>query len=132
MSTNINHEAEVHQMPRAGTFLERFTDRIGRNVLASTVFGEPVERDGITVIPVAKTHWGFGGGAGGNPNDASAGDAVGGGGAAAVTPIGYIEIKDGQARFRPIYDPDMLVRLTIGAGIVAMLVLRGVRRLVRS
>jgi len=48
-------------------FVIRLADRIGARVSVKTVFGEPVERDGITVIPVAKVRWGFGGGAGRGP-----------------------------------------------------------------
>jgi uncharacterized spore protein YtfJ len=48
-------------------FVVRMADRIGAKVNVKTVFGEPVERDGITVIPVAKVRWGFGGGAGRGP-----------------------------------------------------------------
>ena len=34
-------------------FVERLAERIGAKVNVSTVFGDPIERDGITVIPVA-------------------------------------------------------------------------------
>jgi len=48
-------------------FVVRMAERIGAKVNVKTVFGEPVERDGITVIPVAKVRWAFGGGAGRGP-----------------------------------------------------------------
>ena len=132
MSTNVGRETHhVAHSTNSGTFLERFAYNVGNSATAATVFGDPVERGGITVIPVAKARWGVGGGAGSNPSDASRGEGTGGGAGVAVTPIGYIEVKDGRARFRPIYDPALLVRLLVAAGFVAMLVLRGVRRLAR-
>jgi len=42
----------------------RLGQAVGQGATVSTVFGEAVERDGITVIPVAKARFGFGGGGG--------------------------------------------------------------------
>ncbi|WP_405162939.1 hypothetical protein OG203_42870 [Nocardia sp. NBC_01499] len=67
-------------------------DLIGGKPGASTVFGEPVTVDGITVIPVARAGIAFGGADGG----------VGGG--ADIRPLGYLEIRDGVARYHPIRD----------------------------
>ena len=58
--------------------------------------------DGVKVIPVAKARWGFGGG--GGSRDAG-GEGSGGGGGVWVSPVGYIEMKDGDSRFRPIQGP---------------------------
>ena len=41
--------------------LTRLAESLGANAAASAVFGTPVERDGVTVIPVARVRWGFGG-----------------------------------------------------------------------
>ncbi len=134
MSTNIGQETELDRSSASGTFLERLANRVGFNAKASVVFADPVERDGVTVIPVAKARWGFGGGAGSgrDADESRAGEGSGGGGGVMVSPVGYIELKDGNARFRPIYDSGTMLQLFIGAGIVTMLVLRGVRKLVRS
>jgi uncharacterized spore protein YtfJ len=71
-----------------------------RGTGAGAVYGEPVERDGVTVIPVARTIWSFGGGSGGPPNSERTG--AGGGGAGITMPVGYIRIRNGKASFRPI------------------------------
>src|SRR6266542_1616351 len=84
--------------PAAGEAIaERLAERFGSIARASAVFGEPVVREGITVIPVARARTGFGGGSGG---DAEHGAGEGGGGAAMVTPVGWIEITDSGSRFR--------------------------------
>src|SRR5437773_9708286 len=83
------------------TFIERIADSIQLHANAKQVYGEPVERDGTTIIPVARVQWGFGGGGLGR----GAGERGGGGGGARATPIGYIELHDGTSRFRPILDP---------------------------
>ena len=62
------------------------------------MFGNPVERGDVTVIPVARARWGFGGGGGRNRRNEP---GSGGGGGASVSPIGYIEIHtDGTTNFR--------------------------------
>ena len=48
----------------AGRFLEWLAERIGARAGVTAVFGEPIERGDITVIPVARVRWGFGGGEG--------------------------------------------------------------------
>lgn len=109
-------------------------NRVGIGARTTTVFADPVERDGITIIPVARATWGFGGGAGSgsNKDQSQVGEGSGGGAGVMVSPVGYIELKDGKARFHPIYDPNAILRILVGAGIVSILVLRGVRKLVRS
>src|SRR5687767_11189641 len=81
--------------------LERLAQQIQVNANAKQVYGEPVERDGTTIIPVAKVQWGFGGGGIGR----GAAERGGGGGGARAFPTGFIELRDGKAEFRPIQDP---------------------------
>lgn len=89
--------------------LTRLAERLGANAAASAVFGTPVERDGVTVIPVARVRWGFGGGGGGRKEKAP--DGWGGGGVQAA-PLGFIEVRDGGAQYRRVHDP---LRLAIAA-----------------
>jgi uncharacterized spore protein YtfJ len=101
-------------------FIEGLAERLGAKAGATTVFGDPVEREGVTVIPVARTAWGFGGGAG----EAEDGAGLGGGGGAISTAIGYIELRDGETRFRPIVDVrPFVVAAAVGlaAGLLAAL-----------
>jgi len=133
MSTNVDQQTEIDRPASSGAFLERIANRVGINSKVTAVFGDPVERGGVTVIPVAKVWWGFGGGAGtgGDASQNQPGEGTGGGGGSRVVPIGYIELKDGTARFRPIYDPGTVLRMVIGVSLITMLVLRSIRKLVR-
>lgn len=79
-------------------FISGLAEKLGATARASTIFGDPVERDGVTVIPVAKARWGFGGGAGKRRDE----DGAGGGGGIQITPVGFIEIRAGESEFRPI------------------------------
>ena len=62
--------------------LKRIGEAVGDRVQVSTVFGEPVEREGITVIPVARARFGFGGGGGAGTDEEHDSAGQGGGGRA--------------------------------------------------
>ena len=80
----------------ADELLQRIGQTVGDKANVSTVFGDPVERAGITVIPVAKARFGFGGGGGGGARGGQEGSGGGGGGGAVVSPVGYIEVRRGH------------------------------------
>jgi uncharacterized spore protein YtfJ len=106
--------------------LERIGQRVGDRAQASAIFGEPVEREGVTVVPVAKARFAFGGGGGGGTHEEREGFGRGGGGGVAVTPIGYIEVRDEHSAFKRISTPADLLALVAAASIA----LSAVRRLV--
>jgi uncharacterized spore protein YtfJ len=99
---------------------ERLAERLGSSASARTVFAEPVERDGVTVIPVAKIRYGFGGGGGGSEE----GQGNGGGGMVQAFPLGYIELRDGESSFHRMRNPANVVRVVLAVGVVSMLMLR--------
>jgi uncharacterized spore protein YtfJ len=106
--------------------LEHLVSRVGGQARVQAVFGDPVERNGVTVIPVARVRWGVGGGGGAAPD----GSGSGGGGGAAADPIGYIEITSAGASFRPIAQT-FSAATAIGVAIAAAILLRAVARLRR-
>ena len=87
-----------------------------------TVFAEPYEKDGLTVIPAAKVAGGGGGGSG-QVNDGQTGD--GGGFGMMASPAGAYVIDKGQVRWQPAVDPNKII-MTIGAVIVTALITRAV------
>jgi uncharacterized spore protein YtfJ len=116
--------------------VERLVDRIGSRAGVKAVFGEPIERAGVTVIPVARVRWFAGAGAGTGPVErdqegAMAGGSGGGGGATA-TPVGYIEIGSSGATFKTIAEAYPSPLFLLAAGVTAAILLRGVRRLFRG
>ena len=131
-------------------FVERIAERIGAQATVRAVFGEPIERDGITIIPVAKVRWGFGGGSGGGPfgpeagigaegaaadttpgGGSLAGFGSGGGGGVTADPVGYLEIGPDGASFIPISPVMPSPGFLLAVGAMAALVLRGLARLLR-
>jgi uncharacterized spore protein YtfJ len=126
-------EAENAASGRMDDIAGGLASRVGMHASANAVFGDAVTRDGITVIPVAKVRWGFGGGSGrgtdGSEDDGTidAGEGSGGGGAVMASPLGYIEIADGVAEFKRIRDLGAICSVIVASAFGAWLVLRGVR-----
>jgi uncharacterized spore protein YtfJ len=104
----------------ADHLLQRIGSTVGDRANASTVFGQPVEREGITVIPVARARFAFGGGGGAGGRGGEEGSGGGGGGAAFVNPTGYIEVRDGAAHFRRISNPVDVLFVAIAASLAAV------------
>jgi len=104
-------------------------ERIGANAGVNAVFGEPVDKDGWTVITVAQSMWGSGAGSGMSEED---GAGSGGGGGAATRPLGYIEIGSQGARFVPLQRPWQDARLIIAWAVSIWVVARAVNRILRG
>ena len=140
--------AAIDAATRAGAggpmddFLGRLAEKIGAQANVKAVFGEPIERDGLVVVPVAKVRWGFGGGAGSGPASAamaatdgdapSSGSGQGGGGGVTADPIGWLEIGPDGAEFKPIVpampSPAFMLATTFGASMLVRALARLLRR----
>jgi len=115
----------------AQSLLERLGQQLSTTATAQAVYGTPVERDGLTVIPVAQVRYGFGGGGGGGTKASqAAGAGLGAGAGVSLTPVGYIELREGRSRFRPIRPS--VVPLVAVSGAIAWLLLRSVPRLLKG
>src|ERR1035437_2208887 len=111
------------------------------------VFGDPYEKDGVTVIPVANVMGGAGGGGGSSAGVPSGtGDAAvadgkpesgygmgyGMGYGLRATPAGVYVIKDGEVEWKPALDVNRVALQRTGAIIVGLFVVRSIiRTLVR-
>jgi uncharacterized spore protein YtfJ len=104
--------------------LGRIGQTVGQKAQVSTVFGEAVERDGVTVIPVAKTRFGFGGGGGSGTREGNEGSGGGGGGGAVISPVGYIELRGDGAEFKRISTPRDVVAFVAAASLALLAVKR--------
>jgi uncharacterized spore protein YtfJ len=100
--------------------LERIGETVGRRAQVSTIFGEPVQREAVTVIPVAKARFGFGGGGGAGARESDQGSGGGGGGGAVVSPVGYIEVRDSGAEFKRISTARDLAALVAAASLAVV------------
>lgn len=71
-----------------------------------SAYGDPIEVDGTTIIPVACASFGFG--AGEEGTDAAAG--AGGGGGGSALPLGAYVTRDGHTKF----EPNLVALLAVG------------------
>lgn len=117
MMTAEEQAIEAADGDLASRMLEGLVTRVGGHAKVDAVFGQPVEAEGVTVIPVARVRWGVGGGGG----SAIEGSGSGGGGGVIAEPVGYIEITSAGATFRPLprsIGPAQLLGAAAAAGIV--------------
>ncbi|MBG6057647.1 putative spore protein YtfJ [Cryobacterium sp. MP_M5] len=71
---------------------------ISRSAGVKTAYGDPVQVDGVSLVPVALVYYGFGGGEG---DSAESGKGSGGGGGGMSLPIGAYVKSGGSLRFEP-------------------------------
>ena len=78
-------------------------------------YGDTVDVDGTTILPVAVGSYGFGAGEGGADADSAlSGEGSGGGGGGMSLPIGAYVTRDGHTRF----EPNLIALLTVGVPFV--------------
>lgn len=78
-------------------------------IAAKRVFGEPIERDGVTVVPAAAVRGG-GGGGGDDTNNGGAGFGL------MARPVGAYVVSDEKVEWKPAVD---VQRLMMGWQVVA-------------
>ncbi|MBX5480457.1 MAG: hypothetical protein IRZ16_01215 [Myxococcaceae bacterium] len=98
-------------------------DRIRETYSARRVFGEPIQQNGATVLPVARVRGGGGGGQGENPEQHGKGAGTGFG--VNAEPVGVYEIRGGEVRWKPAFD---VSRIILRQQIVMMVALLAVGR----
>ncbi len=96
---------------------------------AAACFGTPIEREGHTLILVARVSFGYGVGFGrgsgsggkhsenGHGSDAGEGEGGGGGGGGSSAPVAVIDISPGEVKIQPIVDSTRIAvtSMTVGA-----------------
>lgn len=90
-------------------------------------FGEPYEKNGVTVIPAARVSGGGGGGSGEAPEGEGSGTGTGFG--LSAKPFGVFVIADGDVTWRPAVDVN---RVILGGQLVAIAGLLLLRSIVKA
>lgn len=92
-------------------FLQSLAEKLHSSASVKTAYGDPIQAEGKTIIPVARVAYGLGGGygriesrhenehVGEGPEGQSGG---GGGGGVTVNPLGVFEVTQEQTRFIPL------------------------------
>ena len=101
---------ERHAAGYAAMTADQTLDRVARAARPDVVFGQPVERGDITIIPCCEVAMGMGmgGGSGTNPATTGAetrrGEGIGAGGGASGRPVAVIVVSRGRVQVQPIVD----------------------------
>ncbi len=125
--------------------MKQIMDKVQSSANAKAVFGEPYEKDGVTIIPVAKVFFSGGAGEGWgkmkmwgknnetansdtgekpNPDEPGKSMGRGFGGMVKSLPIGYIKIKGGEAVFVETMDKTKLIIGGMVLGGIALIVMK--------
>jgi uncharacterized spore protein YtfJ len=91
------------------------------------VYGEPYEKNGVTIIPAARVQGGAGGGSGEDPQGQGKGSGSGFG--VTARPIGAFVLRGDELSWRPAVDVN---RIVLGGQAVAIVALLVVRAIIRS
>ena len=102
--------------------VQEILEKAQDTVTVTRVYGIPIEKDGLTIIPAAS----FSGGGGGGGGPADSGGGVGYG--VRARPVGAFVIKDGQVRWEPAIDATRLGLRGMLIPIVALLVARSIAK----
>ena len=93
---------------------EEILERVGEQIGIRRVFGEPVEHDGVVLVPVAVAIGGGGGGSGADEQGS------GGGFGGIVRGIGAFSISNHHVRFIPTIDTTALAAMgLVAVGLLA-------------
>jgi uncharacterized spore protein YtfJ len=102
--------------------LEELMNRMQDSLQAKMVYGEPYEKNGMTVIPAAVVLGGGGGGGGRRSEGAVKGEGAmegeGGGFGLIARPVGAFIVENGTVRWQPALDTTRLIL----AGVLVLLV----------
>jgi uncharacterized spore protein YtfJ len=96
-------------------------------ITVKRVFGDPYEKNGVTVIPVARVQGGAGGGGGEGPEGQGKGSGSGFG--MTARPVGAFLIRGNEVTWRPAVDVN---RMVLGGQIVAIVALLTIRAIVKA
>ena len=91
------------------------------------VFGEPYDKDGVTIIPAARVQGGAGGGGGEDAQGQGRGSGSGFG--MTARPVGAFIIRGGELSWRPAVDVN---RVILGAQVVAVVALLSARTILKA
>lgn len=94
-------------------------------ITVKRVYGEPLERDGVVVLPAAAVMGGGGGGSGDQPDGET---GSGGGFGLRARPVGAYVIRGDQVSWQPAFD---LSRAILGGQLIALAALLVIRSIAR-
>ena len=100
--------------------VQEILEKAQDTVTVKRVYGTPIEKDGLTIIPAASVSGGGGGGSG--PADSGGGAGFG----VRARPVGAFVIKDGEVTWKPALDETRIAMRGMLVPIIGMIVARSI------
>ena len=125
---------KIAQTPATGS-VEQVLGQLTSSARVEAVFGQPIEREGATVIPCAEIAIGLGMGTGSGPMDEKGqptGSGGGGGGGGRGRPIAVVIMTKDGVRVEPVLDLTKVILATFSTGAFMLFWLARLTRLGRS
>ena len=90
-----------------GDILQEAMGKVREMVDANIIVGQPIISEGVTLIPISKVSFGFGGGGGDyTPKSGTEKNLTAGLGAGVkITPVAFLVVKEGTVRVLPVAVP---------------------------
>lgn len=111
-------------MATAATSFQELASSLRDALTVTRVFGEPYEKDGVTVIPVASIGGGGGGGGGGTETDGGSGGGFG----LSAKPVGVYVIRGSDVSWEPALDVNKIIGSVTTMLALLLLFARGVTK----
>ena len=93
-------------------------------ITVGRVYGEPYEKNGVTILPAATVRGGGGGGSGESPQ--GEGKGTGGGFGVTARPVGAYVIRGEDVRWEPAVDVTRMALMGQAVALIALLVIRSI------
>jgi len=93
-------------------------------ITVGRVYGEPFEKNGVTILPAASVRGGGGGGSGESPQ--GEGKGTGGGFGVTARPVGAYVIRGDEVRWEPAVDVTRMALMGQAVAVIALLVIRSI------
>lgn len=107
MSVETEAPEAVEPISNVGESIRSIVDDLGEHASVRSVYGDPIEAAGKTIVPVARVAYGFGGGFGrggdetgesGPDEEGATGQGGGVGAGVSARPVGVVEIDGRETR----------------------------------
>lgn len=126
---------EKNMQPAVTNSVEQVLGQLANAARVDTVFGQPVEREGATIIPCAEIAVGLGMGTGSGPMDEQGrpmGGGGGGGGGGRGRPVAVVVMTREGVRVEPVLDLTKIALASFSTGAFILFWIARLTRLGRS
>lgn len=126
---------EKNMQPAVTNSVEQVLGQLANAARVDTVFGQPVEREGATIIPCAEVAVGLGMGTGSGPMDEQGrpmGGGGGGGGGGRGRPVAVVVMTREGVRVEPVLDLTKIALASFSTGAFILFWIARLTRLGRS